>query len=788
MDTFIKISPEQVLVTRGNDSIKYLSITPDEAPQVVNPIDDIDTLQSDMSITIDLDSVFSGNGNAYSVTAGQTYASVNGSILTINRQDVVSTSVTVRATNALGNVEDTFALVVNAEQSIGVIGTIPNQTVYQGSPEIEIDAAAVFSGSNLIYQVTGGGAIIDQVGLLTLTTETIRAAETVTVIASNPAAESVNTSFTFTVEVPDASFPAELANGDWSSVEVRDEAPEGRRDLQIGNITIPVGFELGWYSGIQSGLTNTAWRTIVYANEDRKTVGVMAVGEECYTQLFWRRISDGAWAPASELRNYTILGLDTGDAQPGVPRQTFSQYGMTFNLQDARPSGQYHNGDWWVKASASEPVEITSITPAGELRNDLPYIIDYNVTRPTPTGRKVHGTVLDLGKGGGSSGDENNPSGPSYGGPQGFDNMWNTESGHAQEYQNALNVDPGNTGSPIVLTGEASVCKSISLTGSSETGAWHFQGRPVLRDMAVLTVVANNPPDGAFRPATSAANKTAPAVITDVDFSFFRNLTPVDGQPTLSSVLPEIERPYNHDCTTGEKQNVYPRDNMESPGRAVDRHTGDAALLMCCDIPAADKKLLAEAICQLGLDVFDAYKDGRMWIADGQLNYGRYVPLVLAALMLDNAEMKAAADATQGRKNSHKWPYQIARRFAEVDSTFYVTQSIIDGPNNEGPGYPQSMLGKPEWGIHYGSDRQSANYSLGARYRNGSLWGKYATGLALQLTPGAREAVNHQAMFDYLDRVKDWAFTQDAEPNKPRQWHINMWNAYRSLGGPIWSG
>jgi hypothetical protein len=159
--------------------------------------------------------------------------------------------------------------------------------------------------------------------VLTVSTDAALAGEPVTVTAANSGGEA-SAGFLLTIEAPEeADFPPPLAETAWSVRELRETAPAGRRVASVAaDLEAPEGFELGWYSGPAEGLGNPGWRRIMRPGEAYTTGSSMAVGATCHNQLFWHRVADDAWAPASDAVVFPIRGLQTGPAEPlpGFPQ------------------------------------------------------------------------------------------------------------------------------------------------------------------------------------------------------------------------------------------------------------------------------------------------------------------------------------------------------------------------------------------------------------------------------------------------------------------------------------
>lgn len=136
---------------------------------------------------------------------------------------------------------------------------------------------------------------------------------------------------------------------------------------------------------------------------------------------------------------------------------------VTWNFADDETVGQYCNGDYWVVG----PVTIISITPASV----------------NAGGWIKNGTVV-------------NPSAATGTGDQGFDNTI-SDGTLGPDYSALMNVDPGITGSNLVVT-TGTVVKSISR--STTVGSRGGNNFPQLQGMEYLTVVSSAPEADAFRP------------------------------------------------------------------------------------------------------------------------------------------------------------------------------------------------------------------------------------------------------------------------------------------------
>ena len=86
----------------------------------------------------------------------------------------------------------------------GIAGTLADISAEQGTPALDVDAAAAFSGDELVFAVTGAGAEIDAgTGLLTISTDELRDAAEVVVTASNSGGSA---EIRFQVDITAAAF------------------------------------------------------------------------------------------------------------------------------------------------------------------------------------------------------------------------------------------------------------------------------------------------------------------------------------------------------------------------------------------------------------------------------------------------------------------------------------------------------------------------------------------------------------------------------------------------------
>ena len=474
------------------------------------------------------------------------------------------------------------------------------------------------------------------------------------------------------------------------------------------------------------------------------------------------------------------------DSPPdGQMRSSVTSGGVTFTFSAPTLSGQYADGRWWARS----PVSITSISPASVRSGD----------------RWMHGTMLNWGWNLGVAG-RNEPSGA--GNRQGADSMPHTRSdgtvigANTISYDHTLNRDPAVAGPISFSSGQGgSVVKWRS--NPDAQGTW----RNKVSEIQVLTVVAQAPAAGALYPGyTSTRAKVTGLTEADVNLALLPNhaFPTAQGIPsTYEQVLSNARKVYQHGNLDGTKQNINP-----SPpnGRNYAQETAEGLIWLCSNwINASQKKALALAIISNGFDIYERAKSGGRWLDDGQLNCGRLGPITFAAVMLNHADMLATVDFTnsaihrpgyKGRfAQNPPWPVE-GPLFHELTQIRYVSQWRIDNAPNtpvnsrhpDPTPYPQSMLNRPEWGVEAWNVPAKDDYWLGGAYRSSNSGHQWHLALPMHLIPGMRQAVNHQAFFDYCDFLKDRMFQRpDSEgPNRPQPWFRPIWNAFRARGGPIY--
>lgn len=419
-----------------------------------------------------------------------------------------------------------------------------------------------------------------------------------------------------------------------------------------------------------------------------------------------------------------------------------SQYGITWTFSADHQVGQYANGDYYVVG----PVTIVEISPASVVNG----------------GRTINGSWINP-----TSGDQL-PPGPGY--LQPFDSAMYGSIGPI--FDATLNAARPNGASlsaanPLNVPAGSSIVSTIS-----EPVAGH---RPQIRDAAILTVVSAAPPAGSFRPPYVGTNKTHSWNKSSLNYNIFRSLAKPGNTPALSTVEGYLQRPWLEFHTSAFSQYTHATNNGPNYGREISWQIGDAALSLHLDYSNAQKETLLVRMVQLGIDIYGAaaFSKGNWEDLDG-INNGRKLPLVIAALALNDANMKNYADGTK---------HFI---FSEDRQTFIVTaadvgKAVYQSDGNPRVPYIAADIGLPEWGgqhAHALGLRDGRNWADMA-YRDIAGTSFAGMVLAAHLLAGGAETWNWSPLFRYTDRYMLNPINNLGSP--VQAFHQSMWNAYRSL-------
>lgn len=320
--------------------------------------------------------------------------------------------------------------------------------------------------------------------------------------------------------------------------------------------------------------------------------------------------------------------------EPGdLPQQTsVSQYGITWTFDRPVPVWGFFTGDFYVIG----PVTVIGTDPAPEgegkeFRNGS------MLNPPTTTAVGYDGRI------------------------RGF------EQELAATFP--LQLKPGDS-LVTVISGERMQNQVLpNPTKSLETGS--------VKTAAVLTCLAELVSQDAFRPSYCDLEKSRIRLARDIRWDLLPKIEPVksempfgwvgrgglddaftsDGLPTWPWVERMFERPWIDHCYGWHSRELHPLENMPGYGREIGRAVSYAALLLALDVPREQKEKLALRLIQVGIDNWGVATrsvkgSAGGWPAAGGFGNGRKLPIVFAAMMLNDEEMlqirKHAGEASFG--------------------------------------------------------------------------------------------------------------------------------------------
>jgi hypothetical protein len=412
-----------------------------------------------------------------------------------------------------------------------------------------------------------------------------------------------------------------------------------------------------------------------------------------------------------------------------------TRHGITWTISDATvtDSGTYANGDPWVDANGSS-ITITAISP-------------------TPTAGR-NGTVVNPG----ISSSE-----------QGFDDrLWDGWLG--QSYSETLNV--GNN-LPLSVAVDSSVVSCIS----TSSDVIYNQ----IDTYAVLTVVSSAPASNSFRPRyTGSGSRASNWTTADLNYDALADwVTSGTTPPSRASLETDFAKLW-YEQDTSWTSRYYATPYMATNGYGKDKalKVGDACLLLNTDLSDANKQTLLIEMVQYGIDIGGVIAAGGVYNADGGHQCGRLAPVLLAAVVLDDATLKSYVTGA-------------AMKFQELQVCFYVAESDVSPPGtakigaNIEPGvvnliqYSMGDVGTAEWGIRHYTHPTWDNNNWVASYRD--ISGSTLMSIRLLATAlDAESVINWPALMDYADRhIGHETTTSDFASNQTPAWQIDMWESYQ---------
>lgn len=461
-----------------------------------------------------------------------------------------------------------------------------------------------------------------------------------------------------------------------------------------------------------------------------------------------------------------LAGTTHGAEQPAGPsaaagvadRAEISEYGITWKFDKLVKSGQFITGDWWVVG----PVTVTGVTPAaGPAAAGVTTAVKKNQWGDTSLkndARMRNGSMVVL-----KAGDAH-----------GYDSRSDT-------FDPALSITY-----PYTLEANRSLISTISHTSLPADNfcqnimwAKEKKCQCVLKAAAVLTCLAEPPPDDAFRPCYAGTEKMLWRA-KDLKWDLLLKLKPEGQVPSWEEFERYFQRPWLEHLTNWTQQEINPTENQPNYGREHARLVSMASLMLLLDVPQEQKKKLAIGLVQYGIDIAGVGRVGGNWNWGGGHTSGRKWPVVFASLMLNDPKLRELPESAVFHEDAQT--YYGKGWFGQTA----LWQMIV----HHGPRAPYEEKPPEQWEKW---DKTSEGYRICC---NAKAW--IGTALAAREMK-AIKVWEHDAFFDYCDRwmreddpYKDKRGKHPRPPDETTTYDPfvdAMWKAYRKTAPEQdWSG
>lgn len=315
--------------------------------------------------------------------------------------------------------------------------------------------------------------------------------------------------------------------------------------------------------------------------------------------------------------------------------------------------------------------------------------------------------------------------------------------------------------------------------------------RPTLQENVILTC-APLPASPFLRGPYMGPGRGIPLDVGAVDLSKLPSVASVAEAPKASSLFEALRRPQVSFCQEWPYRYLRGKANGPDYSRDHCELTGAASLLACCSIPAADKRRLALAIVQIGIDwaneleafiaagaLWGTPKRVCPWPGGAGQHSGRKWPILFAAYLLGKTAWINMCE-----------PGKVGPRGEWIGED---AQTWIVGAGDVGTrGYTSAMVGIPEWGSAHVWRPELDNADFWADgYRRCCTANSWWAQLAACALMGLRSAWHHEPLFLYAERYYAEASKYVAAGRMQlyelrwtrfvgTDWALRMWDAYRT--------
>ena len=310
---------------------------------------------------------------------------------------------------------------------------------------------------------------------------------------------------------------------------------------------------------------------------------------------------------------------------------------------------------------------------------------------------------------------------------------------------------------PLEINPGDSLVSSISLDEPAFNEIIVHSGRRAnspLKSLAVLTSLAEPVPPDTFRPGYADLQKDRLYRASEIDWDVLPRLELAGAAPELEEVARWFARPWVDHVRGWASRDIHAVENMPGYGREVGRAVGIGGLMMLGDFSDEDKAPLVYAMVQVGIDNLAVAYRGGGWPAQGGFGNGRKLPIVLAAVLLDDERMRnsneSAPDAVFGEDQHTE--FGQAWTGASVRFTGQYPEAYKSNPERHADRGPYEHLEPGDWPGN--NPRMSESYR---RCCTSISWVGQA--LTVRLLE-AEDVWGHDAFFAYVDR---WMHEDDTE-------------------------
>jgi hypothetical protein len=271
--------------------------------------------------------------------------------------------------------------------------------------------------------------------------------------------------------------------------------------------------------------------------------------------------------------------------------------------------------------------------------------------------------------------------------------------------------------------------------------------RPCLQTAAVLTVLAEPPPDeGAtvFRPPYFGADKPYYST-TELQTELLPELPAPPSANTLEEVAAQFAGVQLDHKVNWTGAFIHPVDNMAEYGSSIAQRSANAALRLMLDDPVEDKMPGIIGYVQAGIDLHHMALGGAYWPPGGGHGEGRKLPVTLAAVLLGDTAMQDAVSGA-GRE-----------QYGENGGMYYsaAADTVLFGqtPNSEESYWTNLVFDTGSRTIIDPYELIDGGHIPGWSYQfccTALPWKSTAT--AVRLMPELERVWNHEEFFTYVDR------------------------------------